>query len=329
MNCRQGNLLKRHAQINWWFVLLLCGLAPVYGSAYGQTYQNGWTPNTEAVRQFKRNNPRPYFEQWGDVSGSGEGRVVLLTPFLEIATGKDYEPKQQQTTDCVGFAYASGVDHLTATQIYLHGTDERWVAEACAEAIYGGARINVAHRRAGKGAVGAWAAEWVRDYGVVLRLKYGRWDLREYDWQLSRRWGRSGVPNQLCRYAAEHRVKTVSLVRTWRGVRDAVANGHPVVICAREGFHPERDQDGFLTPYGVWQHATCVVGITDRERPGALIANSWGANWVRGPPGFYCPPGCFWVDADVIQQMVSQEDSFALSGYDGYPKQDGLDYRLR
>lgn len=312
---------------------LLIAMALLASTASAGEYY-GWTPDKAATNRFKQNNARPYYGNWAQ-TGTKRGRVVLLVPFLELATGQDFQSRQQGYTDCVGQAFGLGVDVLTGVQIHLHGANERWIAPASAEAIYGGSRVNVAHRHGGYGAVGAWAAEWVRDYGVILQVRYDGWDLREYDPRLSKRWGRAGIPRNLVREARAHPVQTVSLVTSWEDVRDAVCNGYPVVLCSRQGFNsrikgeiPERDQDGFLRPYGIWGHAMCVVGVTDRERPGALVANSWGDHWVRGPPGFYCPPGCFWVDASVIHSMVSEEDSFALSGYVGYPRIDGLDYQL-
>jgi hypothetical protein len=72
-----------------------------------------------------------------------------------------------------------------------------------------------------------------------------------------------------------------------------------------------------------------VIGIDDKHtRPGALVMNSWGTNWVSGPTRHDQPVGSFWVDAEVIDRMVKQKDSFALSGFIGYPKQVVPDYIL-
>ena len=58
-----------------------------------------------------------------------------------------------------------------------------------------------------------------------------------------------------------------------------------------------------------------------------LFINSWGTEWVEGPTRLDQPVGSFWADAEVIDSMLSYEDSFALSNYIGYPRR-FLDYRF-
>jgi hypothetical protein len=52
--------------------------------------------------------------------------------------------------------------------------------------------------------------------------------------------------------------------------------------------------------------------------------NSWGADWISGPKRHDQPDGSFWVDADVAERMLRGQDSFAVSGYEGYPAQPEL-----
>ena len=71
-----------------------------------------------------------------------------------------------------------------------------------------------------------------------------------------------------------------------------------------------------------------IIGMDDTgRRPGGLLLNSWGPDWISGPKRLGQPEGSFWVDADIIDRMLAQEDSFAPSSYFGYPKQE-LDYKL-
>ena len=64
----------------------------------------------------------------------------------------------------------------------------------------------------------------------------------------------------------------------------------------------------------------CFVGVRFGQRPGLLCLNSWGPSWVSGPKW---PPdqpdGSFWVEARVATRMLSGRDSFAVSGYEGFP----------
>ena len=62
-------------------------------------------------------------------------------------------------------------------------------------------------------------------------------------------------------------------------------------------------------------------------RPGLLCWNSWGEDGISGPTRHNQPLGSFWVDAEVADAMLRQDDSYALSGYEGFKTQD-LDYRL-
>lgn len=71
-----------------------------------------------------------------------------------------------------------------------------------------------------------------------------------------------------------------------------------------------------------------LAGMDDSSsRPGGLFINSWGSDWIEGPTRLDQPVGSFWADADIIDKMLKQEDSFALSNYVGYPSQD-LDYNI-
>jgi len=65
------------------------------------------------------------------------------------------------------------------------------------------------------------------------------------------------------------------------------------------------------------------------RRPGALIYNSWGDQWVYGPTRGPQPSGTFWVDASTIDRMLSEGDSFAFSAYVGFPKVTIPNYILR
>ena len=63
----------------------------------------------------------------------------------------------------------------------------------------------------------------------------------------------------------------------------------------------------------------CAIGVVDQGRKGVLIINSWGENWVSGPNRFPdMPVGCFFVDADIVDSMIRQGDSFGIRGFHGY-----------
>lgn len=307
------------------------------------TIYAGWVPDQRAIESVIRHTARPYLSQQAakTLHGSGKEKVVLLYKYLEKAIGKII-PHEQGIGDCVGQAYAFGVDVLAATQIHHLGLAERWIAKSSSEAMYAGSRYEIGYKvhdarglLNGDGSLGVYCAEYLRDYGVLLRQKYGDIDLTQYDANLARTWGRTGVPDELEPIAKKHPIRSSALVRSYEECRDAIANGYPVIFCSKVGFDPDcdkhnlggRDEMGFLNRCGEWFHAMCGIAVDDTDRPGVLIMNSWGPDWVTGPKRHGQPDGSFWVDAGTIDDMCGFGDSNAISGLIGFPSQQ-LDYNL-
>lgn len=66
----------------------------------------------------------------------------------------------------------------------------------------------------------------------------------------------------------------------------------------------------------------CFAGVR-WDRPGLLCINSWGASntgarWPENMPDVVAECS-FWVDAKIVDRMLAGRDSFAISGYDGFP----------
>lgn len=305
---------------------------------------SGWTPNKKATASFIRHSARPYFVQQTPRAtiGSGKGRVVLLHKYMEKALGT-IVPHDQELGDCTGQAYGFGTDALSATQIYGFGLAERWAGKVSTEATYAGSRYEIGYKRHGSrtilladGSLGLYCAEFSRDYGVLVRKKYGEYDLTKYNPELAKRWGKEGIPDELEPVAKQHPIRSFALVRSYADCRDAISNGYPVIFCSNVGFNPYcrqcnpsggRDSMGFLNPCDIWYHAMCGLDVDDTTRPGILIMNSWGPHWVDGPKRHGQPDGSFWVDAHVIDRMCSQGDSYAISGFIGFPS-NPIDYNL-
>lgn len=295
----------------------------------------GWVYVQADTRKFIRTNPKPFFAQQSSaIKGTGRDKQILLWKYLEAVTKQAYVPKAQEIGDCVSEGAATGVDLLTAVQIALLKRNEEWKGEACTETIYAGGRVEVGKSKIGRfdGMMGAWAGEWVRDYGVLLRGQYGDIDLTKYRPDLARLWGRpkAGVPDDLEAISKPHPVKTVTIVTNWEDCCDSIANGYPVLVCSNVGYRSTFDSDGFLNRgRKPWNHSMVIGGIdTKSKREGGCIFNSWGESWADGPQHkLGTPAGCFWADAKNIDAMLSQEDSFAFSNYVGYPRRQ-LDYRL-
>ena len=223
-----------------------------------------------------------------------------------------------------------GIDILASVEERLHGEQESQPAETATEVLYASGRVEIGRGRlgSGDGSIGAWQSKAVRQYGTLLRQRYGDHDFTTYSGRKAKELGmpRAGVPDELEPTMREHLVKQTSLVTDYEQARDAIANGFPVAVCSGQGFSNRRDNDGFARASGRWSHCMLFSGVNDAtRRPGLLCQNSWGTSWNGGLKGeFDIPDGSFWVDADVATSMLRVQDSFAMSAFQGYPKRDTL-----
>ena len=286
-------------------------------------YQHqGWVRRPREVESFLSTLANPLFKDAAPgLKGEGEGKVVLLYNYFTQALGHPWVPHLQAIGDCVSHGWSSGNDLLESENVVEDGAT--WLATTATELIYAGARVQIGGGQIrGDGAVGAWAAKLVTTLGTWYRIKYpdGE-DFSTYSGQVARQLGSRGIPQALLSFGAEHIVKEVALVNSWEEVRDSVGSGHPVAVCSNIGFQrTRRDDEGFQRPQGVWNHCMLIAAVDDSyKRPGAVIINSHGDN-VSGPTRLANPPGSWWTDADVIDRMVKQGDSFAMAGLSGFAK---------
>lgn len=294
----------------------------------------GWVNDRDVRKRFIETHQYSFLrQQMNEIKGTGKGKKVLLWKLFEQVTGRPLVPHYQTIGDCVSHAAGLGIDILTAVRILMQNRPERWVAKAATEIIYAGSRIEIGNGRLKKdGSHGVWAAEFIRQWGVLLRQSYlsGAYDFTTYNGQVARSLGKRGmgVPDELEPLCKLHPVKTSAIVSSWEECRDAVANGYPVSMCSDIGFTLKRDRAGFLRrSRRPWYHSMVIIGVDDEyRRPGALVQNSWGAFWASGPKRHGQPDGSFWCDASTIDSAMKQGDSVAFSGYVGYPRNDIPDY---
>jgi hypothetical protein len=290
----------------------------------------GWVDDWKAVDRSLSAMHSPVFSVAArPIKGTGEGKTVLLWEAEIAVTGK-ISIHNQTIGDCVSQGSAKVTHVLKCVQI-ASGKREDYRGDIATEDIYAGSRVEIGRGAVGTGdgSVGAWAAQYVTKYGTLLRKKYGSIDLTKYSGARAKAWGapRAGVPDELEPIAREHPVQTTSLVQSYEEARDAIANGYPVSICSNQGFTETRDSDGFCRASGSWPHCMAALGVDDAfKRPGLLILNSWGPSWVSGPKRHNQPDGSFWAEAATVDRMLRGGDSFAYSGYVGFPKQDIPDF---
>lgn len=294
----------------------------------------GWVPPEDrsvevqkTVEQFFGELKTVFFTMAApELRETGKGKIALLhKPLIEVL---GHFPVHLQTIgDCVSHGWGLGIDILKAVEIVTGREAEAFMGETATEQIYGDSRVRVGGGRLGNGdgSVGAWAAKSVTSAGgVLLRKKYeGIIDLTTYSGKLAKEWGRIGVPKGLYEFSKKNFVETVSLVNSYNSARDSIASGYPIPVCSMQGFSSKRDEKGFAKPQGEWAHCMVFIGVDDADsRPGLLCMNSWGTNWISGPKRHDQPDGSFWVDADVVDRMLRGDDSFAISGFNGYPAPD-------
>lgn len=317
--------------------------APIEAQQGGQLVKGQWwfgyTPDPEATRAFLGTLPRPFLPQAGPdlLKRATEDKPVLLYRALYEAYaahhgGAPWQVGVQRIGDCVAWGWAHAADVHLAVRWKLGETAE-WRA-AATEAIYGGSRVEA---RCGDdscrggwsdGSYGGAAAKWTKNWGIVFRQPYDgfEFDLTQYDRGRAKQWGNYGCGGQgdggrLDAIAKEHGLE-VALVQSFEEAAAAIAAGYPVPVCSGRGFSSQRDVQGFCRPAGSWSHCMCFIGVR-YDRPGLLCLNSWGPDWVDGPKWPEDQPdGSFWVDADVATGMLRGGDSFAVSGYRGFPWRD-------
>jgi hypothetical protein len=286
----------------------------------------GWVDDPVArAASFARAAPLVFADTPAGKMVMGDDDVYLWRA-VRKAAGKaelaDWYPNvnQRDVGCCVGCGWKHAVDVCAASQV-VNGKAETW-KPVSVEVIYGGSRVEVGGGRiSGDGSIGAWAAEWVNKRGGVLPMaKYPAADLSEFSPARARQFGKSGVPDALEPEAREHPVKGVALVTSWADVSRSIRQGYPVAVCSMQGFTMHRDAQGFAQPQGQWAHCMCFVGVRNGDRPGAFCLNSWGDSAHTGPKfPADMPVAGFWVDAQTVERMVAQGDSYAISDLQGFP----------
>jgi hypothetical protein len=260
--------------------------------------------------------PHPLFGAAAyNLSGSGKGKLALLYKNL-LRFDSGFGPAERQVQgDCVSHATRNAVDITRSCEI-INGEKEDFVARGATEAIYG------SRGHGGEGMTCAGAARFVHQTGgILLRQKYGEYDLSEYS-AVGGKWGRGGVPEDLIKIATKHQVKTISLISTIEQARDAIANGYSISVCSNSGFSSRRDKYGIASRSGNWGHAMAWTAVDDTHEVYNetlfLVQNSWGL-WNGGEKRHDQPDGSFWIRESDAAEMLNQNGSWVFSDVDGFP----------
>lgn len=304
----------------------------------------GYEPNPAATAAFLRQLDKPKFREAGaDCMAQAKPVDTFLWRYADEASrvvyGRPFQAWNQGSAGtCVSFGWGMG-SWISQSVDWKTGKLPHAPKLVATEPIYGGSRTAgrlppVTFAGFSDGSYGAAAARWVSGLkngqgGILYREKYGDTDLSAYSIDLSRKWGAYGVPKDLAIKANDHKAVAVALVDTWDELVAAITSGYCVPICSNVGFAATsvRDADGFLPVGGNWGHCMVIAGLRTADGPGkrdgALVINSWGTTWVRGPrwPADQ-PEGSFWASRSAIETILRQGDSFAIGGVDGFRYRD-------
>lgn len=283
-------------------------------------YTPGWIDDPEAVGEVVATLVE------SDISMTPIGSVIDLPERVHMwdaarkVLGGLIPPRNQgRVGSCVGFGTARAIEYTMLSEIAA-GEPETFEALA-SEVIYAGARVEVGGRKIrGDGAIGAHAATFVRDWGVLARAKYGDIDLDSYSEARARQWGDQGVPDQLETIARNHPVTQVTRVLNWSDAKKAMASGHAISVCSTQGFSMKRDSNGIAAATTTWAHCMCLCGYDQHGQDEiGRIDNSWGPDAHTGPVGAGNPgPEGFWAYADVIDRMLARGDAWAFANVNGF-----------
>lgn len=303
---------------------------PIFSQPGGQ----GWVDDPEAVKvaaaqiAIKQGMPIEFSKVAQNAIAGDDNKDSFLWRAEETVLGKRLGSWDQGPIGtCVSFGWGRGAQDVLLGNI-ADGAAEEWKSQVATEPIYGGSRVEVGGGRIrGDGSVGAWAARWCSEWGMLFRQQYGDIDLSAYSVEISRTWGYRGVPNALEPEAKKFPL-TVAQVQSASDVWAAIGNGYSVPVCSNVGFDGKPPATGVMEPRGSWGHCMVFRGRFTHPTIGRCIVvqNSWG-NYLGAVAvetvesgRVELPEGCFAIRLDVAGRMAAQGDTFAISGAKGFPK---------
>ena len=296
----------------------------------------GYTPDIERTREEQAVDASvrammPSFEITGAWNDDPE-KVFIWEAALAVNGGKHFRTFWQRTGSCVGNGGGQATRYLQAVEIYRDGEAEEyrlpfWLLP------YGKSRQYAGMRGRGEGSFGSAFAKAAMDDGFLDAKQAGlpqpevdndeeglSWGANaEYAWS-------DGAAIDTRYLTRQHLIKSAAPINNGDQAWEAISNWYPMTIASDWGgqMRPEV-VDGVLLNRRVtrWMHQMSVIGRWRHPTLGKLfyILNSWGTR-THGICPSGAPPGGFWVKFADIDAITRQKDSFAFSGYQGFPAQE-------
>jgi hypothetical protein len=249
-----------------------------------------------------------------EIRDPADTRPILLYKAWATLFSRPPPYPAQQIGDCVSFGHAHANDLLQCVEWVINHPGRtplpKDIQETDTEALYGMAREAGGMLGRQDGCYGSAAVKAMTTMGVVSRKMLGADGA--YSGRRAKQWGLSGAPENVKQIAAKYKLGDAAQVTTWDELVAAQHSGHPVTICTGQGFTLQRDSQGFCRARGRWGHCMFIAGVRF-DRPGACIVQSWGEQMPSGPKALDQPSYSFWADQAVIERILSEGDSWALS----------------
>lgn len=268
----------------------------------------GWLGVDEAQGFLAAQHPGLSQAAPGLIGDEADGQPILLYKAFQDVLGAVPEYPAQEIGDCVSFGHAHGLDLLQCVEIALGEPSE--FRETATEFIYATSREVGGLLGRGDGSYGSAAVTAMQRMGICTREHLA--SVGPYSGRTAKAWGHRGAPAEFKALAESFRLGAAAKVTTWAELVAAVTNGFPVTICSNQGFTMNRDSQGFCQARGAWAHCMLIGGLRF-DRPGACILQSWGPTNPSGPTALGQPSFSFWADRPVVERILRQGDSWALS----------------
>lgn len=265
---------------------------------------------------------------------------VDLCQLYAHAAGKQWNSLNQNPRGfCVGFGNAKMATLSLAMMAYAREIE--WPgADVAIEPIYGGSRYEIGKLKYGSnlhrgddGSVGSWAAEWLLQWGVLLKQRYDKVDLTNYSLDRCALYGQTGVEDSIEEDARLHPIQQMALCESGEDVWRLVGQLHPVVHCSNQGFSMSRQRDGTCSAVGSWAHCAGWSGRFTLPSGTRVLRydNSWegqadGIGYLGSPitiEGRHGPIALngnqFLVPIEVVDRMCrSGRETYAMTGPLGF-----------
>lgn len=281
-----------------------------------------------------------------DILLEDDNKDVDLCAMYEATTGRKWNSLNQNPRGfCVGFGNAKAATLAVAMSAHAGEMSEPG-ADCAVEPIYGGSRWEIGTKKhgsniasGGDGSVGSWAAEWLLEWGILLKIKYPELDLSQYSLNRCDEYGRRGVPDNMEDDAKLHPIKAMARVDTGEQAWKMIGQLYPLVHCSNQGFSMTRDAKGRCRASGNWAHCWTWTGrYTQGGNKYLRGDNSWdgkedgsgyladGPITVDGDNGpIHLNGNQFLVELDVVERIAqSGRETYAPSGPKGFEKRRDL-----